>query len=87
MADYGWFLAEDAALALDSLTRRERTAIDRHIQQLADFPEQTPDYEVHVGAKDFVKVKRFNEWSIRWWIDDPVKEIQILAIEKVRRSR
>ena len=87
MPRHEWFLGPEAALALRSIPRRSADSVLRLIASLADNPDCPADEEFHRGRRDFIRVKQFDSWRITWWIDAPVKEIQILAIEKVRRSR
>ena len=85
MAQYRWFMAGEATATIARLPARHRRDIFKYIEQIAKFPEQEADREEQLERKDFVKTKRFGQWRITWWVDGPVKEVQIFGFEKVPR--
>ena len=78
-------MAEGATESLTRLPIRHRREILKYIGQIAEYPEQAADREEQLERKDFVKTKRFGQWLITWWVDGPVKEVQIFGFEKVPR--
>ena len=85
MAAYRWIVADEATRLLDLLSRRQRSVLFRHFDHIASFPEQPTDEETSMGRRAFVKVKTFGAWKITWWVDGPVRAVEILEFAKAGR--
>ena len=85
MAAYRWIVSDDATRVLDLLNRRQRSVLFHHFDHIAAFPEQVADEQTGMGRRAFVKVKTFGAWKITWWIDSPVRAVEILEIAKAGR--
>jgi hypothetical protein len=59
-------------------TRREREQLIRIFHALADSPYQKGEWLQRTQSGRELQVKRFGRWLVRYWLDDPVREIRIV---------
>lgn len=77
------FLSYDAVAALAALTKRQQTVIFRALDALTHFPH-AGELVAGENRKDPTYTRQFGVWRIVWWVDEPVNEVQILAILRAR---
>ena len=66
-----------------SLPKVEREKLARAFHQLAGDPFQTGDSELPRPGRPPFRVTRFGHWLVTWWTDHPVREVRIVAIERI----
>jgi hypothetical protein len=64
-------------------TKREREDLLRIFKSLAASPYQRGEWIQRTKLGREIQVKRFRSWIVRFWLDDPVREVRIVDVEKI----
>ena len=64
-------------------SKREREELLRIFKSIAASPYQRGEWIQRTSSGRELQVKRFRHWVIRYWLDDPVREVRIVDVEKV----
>jgi len=62
---------------------RSRNFLTRLFDQLAAAPEQGANPEISGPHQIPFRLKRFDRWELTYRVDSPVKQIQIIGIQKL----
>jgi hypothetical protein len=78
------FVVDDAVLEYFlERPKREREDLLRIFKSLAASPYQRGEWIQRTSSGRELQVKRFRRWIVRYWLDDPVREVRIVDVEKV----
>ena len=64
-------------------SQRERNELVRIFELLAESPHQRDAWVRRMISSHNLFTKRFGRWLVTYWPDDPVKEVRIVAVERV----
>jgi hypothetical protein len=64
-------------------SKREREELLRIFKAMAASPYQRGEWIQRTNSGRELQVKRFRRWIVRFWLDDPVREIRIVDVEKI----
>ena len=78
------FVVDDAVLEFFAgRTRREREELLRIWRELAASPYRKGEWLQRTAGGRELQVQRSGCWLVRYWLDDPVREVRIVDIERV----
>lgn len=83
-SDWNLVLDEDAISQLLAARAVERRKLLAALQSLKADPYQTGDFVESDDTGRPLQVKLFVSHLVTWWPDSLVKEIRVVAIEKIR---
>ena len=64
-------------------TKKERQELMLIFHDLAEVPHQRGAWVRRMASAHDLSIKRFGRWLVTYWPDDPVRELRIVAVEKV----
>ena len=85
MKPYRYLLRQEALSDFTRCTARQREDLIRHFHFLAEFPEHPPDREYSGEHGEPVCELRLGGWRLTYRVDGPVRQVQVLAIERLVR--
>jgi hypothetical protein len=81
--DFSWLINQQSTAVFVGLRKRERTHLLQALDSLAKnpYPEMTGSFQDSKGR--VFNIKQFGEFVITYFVDDPVRQIQIVDLVKV----
>ena len=64
-------------------TKQDRQELMRVFNALAESPHQRDAWLRRMRSGQDLSIKRLGKWLVTYWLDDPVRELRIVAVEKV----
>jgi hypothetical protein len=80
---YSYALGDEAVRAFTTLNVRRRGKLLRAFDLLARVPAGHGDFQEFGESGHIYEIKLIDDMIITWWVDDAVREIRILRIERV----
>lgn len=75
-----YYFSRESIAALAAMPKSQRTKLIARLDALTLFPFEGEELSGK-GRKEPIYARSFGDWRVVWWVDVPVFEIQVLAIE------
>ena len=87
MKPFALLVAYDVFEFIERLPRKEQLAIRRRFLQIRDFPGNHSDYSELDDSGRQIESNIYGKFAIKYWIDDPDKQVKILDLHPADRKK
>ena len=78
------YVADDSVMEFfTERNKRERDELLKIFRALAESPYQKGEWRQKTKSGRELQVKRFGQWLVNFWLDDPVLEVRIVDVKKI----